>query len=389
MRNSSAVSETILATLLACAAWSSVRASGAAAQTPPPAFRAAARVESYTDSDATQVVRPRVSLEGALPNEWRASGAYTADVVTSASIDVVTRASQVVNESRHEGTASVSHGTASTGIATLGFTLGREPDYRSHAGVVSYARNLDEARLWYLVVQASASHGRVGSVADQAFVRHLYTTNATATLTRVLSRTRVLRVGLELSNLHGFQSSAYRTVRMGDWSAYRYAGDDPDAGPWVFVGVTQSARERVPDERFRGRITFDLVQSLGAHASISLRAAAYADSFQILAGEIAPELRVEPSPGWLLRLGGRVYAQSSAWFYRARYQDTSETDGYVTDDKELGRMRTYALHAAAQIPIGPVRIDARVEGDFYRYPDFTLLPHKEALVLVLGLTYRR
>ena len=337
------------------------------AQNAQPALRLAARVETYLDTDATTVVRPRVSVDGALGERWRASGSYMADVVSSASVDVITRATQGVHEVRH----------------------GHEPDFRNNSITASHARTLDAAERTYLTARAGYSHARIGTVADQSFLRVASTASASLSISRVLRKTTVLRIGLETSAVLGFQSSAYRTVRIGDWSAYRYTGTDPDAGTWVFTGVTSAARENHPNARYRGRLALDLVQSLGARVAISLAGAVYRDSWGVTAAEVAPELRFEGQSGWLLRVGARAYVQSAAWFFRRRYANTTDTRGYQTDDKELGTMRSYAAHVAAQIPIGPVRLDARVEGIFYRYTQFTLLPQKEALVFTLGVSYQR
>lgn len=359
------------------------------AQNAQPALRLAARVETYLDTDATTVVRPRVSVDGALGERWRASGSYMADVVSSASVDVITRATQGVHEVRHEGNLGVSHRGANDAISTLAYAYGHEPDFRNNSITASHARTLDAAERTYLTARAGYSHARIGTVADQSFLRVASTASASLSISRVLRKTTVLRIGLETSAVLGFQSSAYRTVRIGDWSAYRYTGTDPDAGTWVFTGVTSAARENHPNARYRGRLALDLVQSLGARVAISLAGAVYRDSWGVTAAEVAPELRFEGQSGWLLRVGARAYVQSAAWFFRRRYANTTDTRGYQTDDKELGTMRSYAAHVAAQIPIGPVRLDARVEGIFYRYTQFTLLPQKEALVFTLGVSYQR
>jgi len=359
---------------------------GATAQTSGD-LRIAARVETYADSDRTRVIRPRASIDAAASDRTRLAATYTADVVSSASIDVVTRATQRISDDRHEITGTVTERFGDDRVS-VGYAFGTEADFRSHSGTIAFSRPTDSRELGLLVIRAGLGHATIGTVADPDFERVLWTANASASFTRVVNAELLIRAALELANLNGFQSSAYRTVRLGDWTAVRSDGSDPAAGEWVFSGVTATARERTPDERFRARMSFDLVQSIGAGFAVALSFASYADTYRILAAEVSPEIRYEPRRALLFRLGGRAYAQSGAWFWRRRYENTTDTDGFVTDDKELGPMRSYEIHLAAQIPVRTFRLEARIEGDFFRYTEFTLLPEKRALVASIGVAYQ-
>lgn len=374
-------------TTVACAIVLLVAGQSAAQTTPN--LRASTRVETYVDSDRTLVVRPRVSLDARANESFRLGASYTVDAISSASIDVVTRASQRIREVRHDASATLTHVGAEDRRTSYGYAVGYEPDYLANAASVTHARNLDESRLTYLTVRASFAYGRVGTVADPSFERRVFTTSSSVSLSRVLDVDRILRTSLEFSAVNGFQSSAYRTVRMGDWTAYRYTGTDPAASEWVFVGVTQSAREHHPDARYRARVSVEFIQAILRRAAVDVTLAAYRDSWAMTAGELAAELRWEPKPMWLFRMGGRAYLQSATWFWRRRYLNTTDTRGFLTDDKELGPMRSYTVHGTMEIPLRSFRITARVELDLYRYPEFTLLPEKRALVTTLGLTYQR
>lgn len=354
-----------------------------------PNVRASTRVETYVDSDRTTVVRPRVSIDARASERFRLAASYMADAISSASIDVVTRASRPIRENRHDATASLTYTGPEDRKTTFSYGFGHEPDYLANSGSITHARNLDEQRLTYLTVRASFAYGRVGTVIDPEFERHVMTSTASASLSRVLDVDRLIRASVELAAVNGFQSSAYRTVRMGDWSAYRYTGTDPAAGEWVFVGVTQSARENHPDARYRARLALELLQAFARHGALDVTVSVYRDSWAMTAGEAAAELRWEPRSALLFRAGGRAYLQSPTWFWRRRYANTTDTRGYLTDDKELGPMRSYAVYGLADVPIGPVHVQGRVELDFYRYPEFTLLPEKRAFVGTLGLTYQR
>ena len=356
----------------------------AAAQAPAASVQG--RVGVYADDDHTTVWRPRVS--GSVPiDDVAITTSWTADVVSSASIDVVTRASRPVEETRHELGAQVAlFGDEALQVAA-GYVLGTEPDYTTHAVSFRAARDLGELRLFHATVGVGASTSAIGSVADDRFAEDAQTLQAAASLSRVADSATVVRGALELSLTTGFQSSAYRAVRLGEWTGAPYTGDDPDATPWIFTGVTGVAREHHPDLRRRGRIALDAVRDLGANVAAYGLLAGYADDWGIEAAEVSVEARIEPTSGLLLRIGGRAYFQTGAWFWRARYLDEGQTRGHVTDDKELGPLRSYTAHAAAAIPWRDLRVDLRVEGTRYEYLEFDLLPRKHAVAAQLALTW--
>src|SRR5690606_15208369 len=131
---------------------------------------------------------------------------------------------------------------------------------------------------------------------------------------------------------------------LGDWTGMPYEGDDPDATPWIFTGVTGVEREHHPDLRRRARLAVDAVRDLGANVAGYVQLAGYVDDWGIEAGDLSAEARLEPAAGLLVRIGGRAYVQSGAWFWRARYLERDQTDGYLTDDKELGPLASFTVH---------------------------------------------
>src|SRR5262245_46082677 len=66
------------------------------------AQQAASAVYVRTDTDQTLVITPRVSVEAPVDDATRLNAAYSADVWSSASIDIRTSASRPVTERRDE-----------------------------------------------------------------------------------------------------------------------------------------------------------------------------------------------------------------------------------------------------------------------------------------------
>jgi hypothetical protein len=349
----------------------------------------AARAEVYADDDATVVSRPRIAASERVGERVELGQSYFVDAVSTASIDVVTRASQTVRDVRHVPGVSIALRGDRSGIARLVYQGGFERDHRSHAVSFLAERDLDEARLWHGGVGVNVAEARIGTVIDQRFVRHAFTAGMTASLARVLSPRLVVRGALALSHVHGFQSSPYRTVRLGDWTAHPYEGSDPDAGAWVFTGVTGVARESHPSERTRAALTLAMVQALARRAALATTIELYRDTWAITSGALTLEGRWEPRRDMLLRLSARTYLQSAAFFQRARYDDAGGVDGYITSDRELGRARGYLVAFGLSAPVRDVLLDLLVEVGRYRYPDFTLRERRDHIAIQVGITWQR
>ena len=350
-------------------------------------MRAQARGEVYSDTDATVVWRPRVAATGTT-EDLRIGATWMADVVSSASIDVVSRASQAVYDTRHEATATATFRGPEDAEWTASALYGVERDYETWGGSLRAGGSLDADRLYFLSGSLAVSTNRVGSVLDSSFAERLSTVRAGLGLAAVLGTETVMRFNAEFGADLGFQSSAYRNVRLGNWSARRGGGRDPDSTRWNFLNVAGIARENHPRRRHRARVEVDLVQSLTEFAALRARLGGYGDSWEVWALDADLEARIEPTSSWLIRVGARYYEQSGAFFWRARYPDSVVEGSLVSDDKELGPMRSTTLLAAVRASfLEAYAVEARLEGTRYEYPLFTLLPEKWAGIAQVALVW--
>lgn len=357
-----------------------------AAQPTEAGTRLEVRAAGYVDDDDTYVLRPYVAGRIAA-GPVRIGAAYSPDVISTASVDVVASASQTVEETRHQAIADVAY-VGDEGLALgAAYTVGLEPDHESHGVQLSARRDLDAARLWHGALVLGASWARIGSVVDPRLREEALTVQASASLTRVLDAATVGRLSLEGGVTEGFQASPYRTVRLGAWSVQPGDPSDPESSRWIFTGVTGAARERHPELRVRGRLALDVVHDVGHGVALLGRLAGYADDWGVFAGDLSGEVRAELAPGLLLRAGARAYLQSSASFWAQRYPSALDEGAWVTGDRELGPMRSYTLLLALRAPVDEVVLDARVEGIRYEHPEFDLLPERHALSVMVGLTW--
>src|SRR5690606_22222208 len=102
----------------------------------------------YADDDATLVLRPHVSGRAAV-DEWILGGGYGADVISSASIDVVTRASRPIEEARHQIDLEAGWYGARSGNVGGGYTLALEPDFETYGLTLRGGVDLDDERMWH------------------------------------------------------------------------------------------------------------------------------------------------------------------------------------------------------------------------------------------------
>jgi hypothetical protein len=84
-----------------------------------------------SDTDHTTVIAPRVSLSAPVASAARLDLVYTADVWTSASVDIRSSASKAVTEQRDEINAALSHELGDVRLAGS-YRYSHEPDYESH-----------------------------------------------------------------------------------------------------------------------------------------------------------------------------------------------------------------------------------------------------------------
>ena len=99
----------------------------------------------YHDSDHVDVISPQVAAAAALDDEGGSvSATAVVDVVTAASVDVVTEATPGFTEVREEGDLRVAK-RVGTWLPGARYRYSHEPDYVSHGGGLSFEERLGGA----------------------------------------------------------------------------------------------------------------------------------------------------------------------------------------------------------------------------------------------------
>ncbi len=315
-----------------------------------------------TDTDGTTVVSPSVRGRLALVDEdTHVDAEYTADVWSSASIDVRTAASRLVEEQRDELNVGIDR-RFDDFLVRGGYRFSTENDYVSHGGVIAGSLDLAEHNTT-LEVRLTAEGDQVGRSGDLLFSRALSVFGARVSYTQVIDSQMIVQVAYELGHAEGFQSSPYRFVGIG--------GDGRCAGTAMLCVM-----ESHPGVRTRNAFVIRARRALDEHVSVHADYRFYIDDWGLYANTAALQLNWLHDEEGLFAIRYRFHQQGAAAFYRSTYPAATGTLLYVTRDRELSPLTTHRLALSYERSIvageaGPtIRLAAALGGTYIDYQDF-------------------
>lgn len=333
-----------------------------------------------TDSDRTTVVSPRAHLRQPVAGPHnRVDITYSLDAWTSASVDIRSAASPtIVREVRHEGVAGFERERGNTSWS-LGYRLSREPDYLANSASLAGQVELAQRTLT-LAGRLFGALDRVGRAGDADFREPLQAGGALLGAAFIPTRSTLLQLAYELRGALGYMASPYRFVAVG-------------AGAGLCGAEARFCLpETHPRRRSRHAWALRARQALGRRLALAASYRFYRDSWRLRSHTAALELAATPTRRHLLALEYRVYAQSGAFFYRARYL-SPEPGGYFTRDRELSSLASHRLAVhhtyTRELGRGALELGALAAGTRIGYDDFVGLARVWALELsaVIGGRY--
>ncbi len=328
--------------------------------------RVAAAFTLYADSDHVTVASPRIA--GSIDvGPVTASVTATVDVVSAASVDLVTAASPGgFEEARVEATGAASYDFREGRTVSAHFGASREPDYFSFtAGGGASWDVLD--RQATLGLEYSYTRSDVGRTDDEIFSRLKEQHALELSVSPLLARWAVADVAYGLTAVEGFQANPYRYVRL-------YAPGSP--------AHATAVAEHVPDQRFRHVATVRLRLRAARPLFAMVEQSFYADTWGVLAH--AARARASLALGaFTVSVEGRGYRQLGASFYERRYETFPSAPTLRTADKELGPMWTARIgpHVDWTSPVpsgGSLRIGIGGDMLHMRYLDYEFLSSRTA-----------
>ncbi len=319
---------------------------------------------------------PYVQAHAALPEGLCVDAEYRADVISAASVDLITQATASYEETRHQAGAGLAW--EETGDrAALRYFFSTEPDYLSHALQAEAATEVVE-RTWRLQGSYSLRLDEQGRAGDgpEAFedVRdHV----VGVSVSHALTPTTELSAVLEGHWQHGALESPYRMVPI-----FRpRAKVRTDAWGWV--------AENHPGERLRLAGALQVRQALSERVFVTLLHRQYADDWGVYGATTAGSLVLPLGASVWLDVGARHHWQDEAGFFRTRYDCVEGCEDraprYVTRDRKLGELWTGrgSLAVRWQVgplgPVGTLRASAYADGLVIRYAGFEWLDREHRL----------
>ena len=367
------------------------------------------RIGLYHDSDQTTVVRSLASLVKSW-GSWWAGGTLVADVISSASVDVRSAPMQylpVDTVTTASGRSTISNGSMEDqryqgmfrggwkdrGRAANGsVAIASENDYFSLGGGVDGAYDVLDRAATLLGGLTITDDWITSSLPNPPDGRKLFALGVTLGGALVASPTDRLILRYDGRFSAGFQSSFYRQVRFGDWTANFRQGEITFAN--TIDNNADGVLEHEPETRNTHAAVFEWLHSfvpgLVLHPEVRLSH----DSWAVDSVTAAADLRYA-AHWWRLQFGYRLYLQSRANFFEDKYLNPQQTYSYWTSDRNLGDVRGQALHVDYQRVLldadnpndSRMLLNIEIDAMHDRYPGFILLPELDSIFASIGITW--
>ena len=357
-----------------------------------------AEFSAYTDSDNVTVFTPAASATVTDPlGGLSVSGGYLIDIVSAASVDIVSTASPNWHEVRQAANLGAQYkpGTVGLGASTA---LSYEPDYTSISGGLNAAFDLDDKNLsltlGYAYGQDTA--GRTGTpFSVYSLVLHRHALDAS--LAVLLDRATVFTVTGNCLLENGRQEKPYRYLPLFEAGV---VSEVPRGAPVALVNdlrLPGRVSEHVPDTRQRFALSGRLAHR-GRASTLLLDERLYADSWALLATTLDLRWVVDASARWFLWPHLRTNLQSGVSFWKRAYVaelgDASlSLPNYRTGNRELSPLWSQTFGAGARYNLGGLDPEAwaltlELESTYTRYGDALYIRDRWAAFGALELDVR-
>ncbi|MCC7537940.1 MAG: DUF3570 domain-containing protein [Deltaproteobacteria bacterium] len=357
-------------------------------------LRSGADTLVYADTDNVLVVSPQVSARIGLDEDGGEIGVRaTVDVVTAASVDVVSSASTRFSEVRTEIELDASKGFGDH-LPGIGYRLSIEPDYVSHGAFGTWQSRLGSsdttlALSYGLTLDTIGRSGTSFDVWSESLAAHA----ATVSLTQVLSTRWLVRGTYALGVRDGYMEKPYRHVALFDRAGIERArADGTRLTLETYDAYRLGARpeESIPDSRITQAAGVRVMGWLPAlRGSLRVDVQGYRDSWSLMAGAIEPVLALELSSHVELDVQARLYHQGRASFYRRTYVVANEEQipRYRTADRDLSSYTSGTGGARLVLRFETLEAYAEANVMYTRYHEFLFLDGLLSLVGQVGVRW--
>lgn len=363
----------------------------------PAGTRVASKLALYTDDDGLTVITPIISVTQRIFDATSLSVEYDADVLSAATVDVRTAATDKFDEVRHGLAVSGIHRVRSWETDLNGsVSLSREADYASATFSAGFASDFLEKN-----VTLGGGYSYVVNLVGRAktpfdsFLDILNIHAVSLSYTQLVSKRSYFQLSSSLIAAFGYQASVYRYVPLFlDGQIDPALLNESTLGTGEVRPLLRPA-ERVPRDRYRGALVLRYNHAFPFGFTLVPAYRVYADSWGVTSHTADVMLYQHLPLGLVLRLRNRFYYQSGASFYQRVYViDSSDVlpENYTTD-RELGTFwyDLVGLKLSLELPglawFEKVVIDVKGDLQYTSYTDFAYLPERTAIVVGGGLLF--
>lgn len=357
----------------------------------------------YDDTDNVVVLSPQLTVRRTLDDDGgEASARVVVDVISAASVDVVSQATNRFREVRTEIDLSIAKAFGGY-LPGLGYRYSQEPDYQSHQvrGGLRMRLGTPDSVIGLDYSLTVDSVGRTGTPTS-VFSESLTTHNGSVSLTQVLGAKTVVRGAYSLTAQRGYMEKPYRFVPLFDQAGLdAAAADGMEIGLDTFDLYRLAARppEEVPDSRNRHAFGVRGLRYVDwLRGSLQLDYQLYLDDWGIMAHILEPTYRTRTDDdvsvfGWRLgRIGlaaySRLYLQSSADFWQRAYVvDSGELPALRSVDRELSAYKSATGGLRLELSRDPISAYVDVSAMYSRFDEFLYLDSRTAAIVLGGLRW--
>jgi hypothetical protein len=281
---------------------------------------------------------PSVLVRKKFGDSFSASYQYYEDLISSASIDVVSQAS-AYKETRSQHNINLDYLHGST-LYSVGFINSNEPDYKSNTGFFSISQSMfgDLTTISFGYTQGWDKVGKVDhGIVDRTFSKDDDHRNWSVGLSQVLTRNLLLGLNFETDESNGYLQNPYRGVRFVDPTSSRGYSFGPAVAPNTRTGNAGAAQ---------------LKYYLPWHAALDGSYRLYTDTWGILANTVKLGYVQPLFTDWTLEASARYYWQRHANFYSDLYPFEA-SQNFLSRDRELAQFRSLTLGLGASWEFHP------------------------------------
>jgi len=281
---------------------------------------------------------PSVLVRKKFGDSVSASYQYYLDMISSASIDVVTQASPY-KERRVQQNFALDYLHGNT-LYSVGFISSVEPDYDSKTGFFNISQSMF-GDLTTVNFGYTGGWDKVGKT-DKGIVDHNFSAdvdrrNYQVGVSQVLTRNLLLGLNFETDASSGYLHSPYRSVRYID--------------PTVLRGYSYQP-ERYPGTRTSNAASAQIKYYLPYHAALGANYRFYTDTWGILAHTMQLGYTQPAFTNWTFDGSVRYYTQRHASFYSDLFP-FANAQNFLARDRELAQFHSTTVELGASYEFHP------------------------------------